>query len=305
MRRPHALPQPLDSAPFSVTSAREAGVAPSRLRASDLEAPFWGTRISSELASTDSAPLARAYATRMKPGNLFSHTTAAALWGIPIPASYGTRPVIHVATTPGSPMPRGNGIRGHRLQLRDDELGTSEGLRLTSPARTWCDLSTVLGLEDLVAAGDFLLWRRRTDRLESSALVDAMNNFSGRRGRPLLELALPLLSDRADSPPESVFRVRFHRAGLPRMAANYRIYDAHGQFVAQPDIAFPDYRVCFDYEGEHHFSSSYQWSKDLGRVRRIEDARWSHIRGARTDLRLPDDVISTIKRRLVLNGWRG
>ena len=46
---------------------------------------------------------------------------------------------------------------GHKLQLGDGDLRDWSVLRLTTPARTWCDLAGVLDLEDLVAAGDYLV----------------------------------------------------------------------------------------------------------------------------------------------------
>jgi hypothetical protein len=238
----------------------------------------------------------------MPPRAYFSHRTAAELWGAPIPS---IDQLTHVGTPPGFPMPRGGGVRGHRLHIDPVDIVTRDGLRLTSQARTWCDLATMLTLENLVAAGDYFIWRRRNDRITLADIAEALRRYDGRRGRPALEAAYPLLNDRSDSRPESVFRVRAIQDGLPEPRANYPIYDDRGRFVAQPDLAFVEYRVCFDYEGEHHFTSRSQWSKDLERVRRIEDARWSHVRGGSTDLRDSRAVFTTLRNRLRAHGWRG
>ena len=301
MRSPGPLPPHLRDRPFTTAAALSAGVNAGRLRANDLNAPFHGVR--QPEGSTDTAgSLASAYAAKMPPRAFFSHGTAAALWGIPIP--FRDR-LTHVGTIPGSPMPRGTGVRGHRLQVDPTDIVTRDGLRLTSQARTWCDLSTVLSGEDLVAAGDYLLWRRRFERVTRADLAEAVSRYTGRRGRPALDVAFPLLSDSSDSRPESVFRFRTIQDGLPEPLPNFPIYDDRNTFVAQPDLVFVDYRVCFDYEGEHHFTDQAQWSKDLGRVRRIEDAGWSHVRAGKTDLRDSRAVFATLRTRLRARGWPG
>ena len=49
------------------------------------------------------------------------------------------------------------GVAGHRLDLRATDLTVLDGVPLTSPARTWLDLASVLDSEDLVVAADFFI----------------------------------------------------------------------------------------------------------------------------------------------------
>ncbi len=53
--------------------------------------------------------------------------------------------------------PRRVNVAGHLLTFLPEETAEHDGVKLTSPARTWLDLASVLKLEDLVAAGDSLV----------------------------------------------------------------------------------------------------------------------------------------------------
>lgn len=298
------LPPELRAAPFSVASALARGVGAGRLRGPDLERPFWGTRNASGTA-TSLMEQARTYSVRMPVDGFFSHLTAAALWGIPLPPRRAARTALDVAVPYGGVVPAGAGVVGHRLQIAECDVETSQGIRITSLARTWCDLGALLSEEDLVAAGDFLLWHRRPVqlRLAREDLWDALDRHRGRRGRPLLRLAIPTLTDRADSPPESAIRVRVMHAGLPIPAINVNAYDASGRFLGMPDLSFPKYHVAVDYEGEVHRTDAALWNKDLKRAPRFEDAGWSYLRAGAADYRNSDELITRIGNRLRQHGW--
>ena len=300
------LPPDLGGGPFSVGRALTLGVGMSRLRGADLERPYWGVRVPT--GSIRSFPdQVYAYAERMSPAAFFSHITAARLWGIPLPSAFQHRSGLDVAVAPGFTVPVGAGVRGHRLQIDERDLLQFGRLCITSRARTWCDLGMLLSEEDLVAAGDFLLWRRRADhlRLTRLDLADALGRWKGRRGRPNLERCLPTLNDRADSPPESRMRVRFALAGLPTPEVNCEICTDAGVFVAMTDLGWRKYRVAFDYEGDGHRTDRVQWGKDLKRAPRIENANWSYVRAGAPDLQNSREIIEILKSRLRRGGWRG
>jgi hypothetical protein len=281
-----------------------AVITPKRLRGRDLQAPFWGTRASSgtTMALRDRADV---YATRMPTRGFFSHVTAARLWGMPLPRTLHSREELDVSGPRGHFVPVGRGLRGHRVDIDPEDIVESGGLRLTGRARTWCDLAALVSEEQLVAGGDFLLWWRHpaSIRLDLVDLTAAFERFRGRRGRPLLIAALPLLTDHADSPPESAMRVRFRRAGLPTCLANAEIRDDAGRFVGMPDLAFPEYKTAFDYEGEVHRTDRVQWTKDLRRGPRFEDAGWSYIQGGSVDLADSRELLDLLRRRLLKRGW--
>lgn len=299
------LPPELRGAPFAVASGREAGLSAKRLRGADLARPFWGVRAPAE--PTDTAALAAAYASRMPAHSFFSHSTAALLHGIPLPLSLRGPLPLHVSVPNGSTPSASSSVAGHRIAIEPIDIVQRRGLRMTSLVRTVLDLAPLLADEDLLAAIDNTLWRKRRDghRATAGSLRAALGRFSGRRGRARVAALIPLGTDRADSPPESAIRLRFLRADLPRMLVNVGITSAEGFLIAQPDLQFPDYRMAYDYEGDHHRTDPAQWRKDLARVPRLQDAGWHHTRISAADLADSTELLNRTRRLLRERGWTG
>jgi hypothetical protein len=295
------LPVPLNGLPFSVGEARRIGIGEGRLRGADLARPFWGVRDPSN--TDDYTDLCRAYLTRAHPSVFFSHVTAARLLGIRLPFRLLEDDVLDVAVPAPKRAQQARGIRGHKLRLRPGDLIVHHGIPMTSAARTWCDVAHSLNDEELLAAGDTLLWWR--DPLtHPEDIVRAVGNHRG-AGRATLHRTLHELSDRADSSPESAFRHRFALAGLPRPEVNLQLYDAHGNKVAMPDLCFPEFKESFDYEGDHHRTDPKTWQSDIQRVRRLADIGYHHTRAAAADLADSREILAQLKGYLRAKGWRG
>jgi hypothetical protein len=301
MRTPADLPAVLRNRSFSVRDAAAAGVGAERLRRLDLSRPFRGVRVLERPETL--TELSRAYAPRITDTGFISHTSAAALWGIPLPLTIDTR--VHVSHPHRSRAVRTRGVVGHHLVIRPDEITEIEGIPITTPERTWCDLAGLIGLEALVAAGDRVLWHR-APLASSESLVDMAGRHPGRRGRVDRQHALGLLSDRADSPPESIIRTRIVLSGLPKPTVNVALRGPNGEWIGQPDLAFTEYREVLEYEGDGHRTDRAQWLKDLERVPRFEDFDWHVTRAASDDLRAGSRrLLDLLARRLRQKGWTG
>lgn len=124
------LPHPLTDRPFSVAEGSTSGVGAGRLRGADLAAPHRGVRVASGgealataraggTSSTSVPGTVRGRAETLRPvmvdGWRFSHVTALALWGLPVPSrvDIGAEP-LHVSTPVGR-GPRRSGVVGHRI----------------------------------------------------------------------------------------------------------------------------------------------------------------------------------------------
>ena len=296
-----ALPEPFTTGPFSVGAARAAGIGEGRLRNPGLVRPFWGVRAAAE--AEDVLARCQAYLTRAHPAVFFSHLTAARLHGIRLPFRLLDDDVLDVAVPSPKRAQQARGIRGHKLRLRTGDLVVHGGIPLTSAARTWCDIASLLNEEELLAAGDSLMWHRAplTDIERIAAAVTAHRGSAA----AALRRTLPELSDRSDSSPESAFRHRFALAGLPRPAVNLQLFDARGNSVAMPDLSFPEFRESFDYEGDHHRTDAKTWQSDIQRVRRLAAIGWHHTRAGAADLADSREVISQLAADLRRKGWTG
>ena len=114
---------------------------------------------------------------------------------------------------------RRRGISGRVLRVSAGEVVHWLGIRVTNPARTWCDLAMVLSVPELVAAGDWLL-RRGLATAGSSAT--AARARPDRRGVGRIRVALPMLDPRSESPKESELRALIVTGRAARPSAQRR-----------------------------------------------------------------------------------
>ncbi len=259
-----------------MTDALAVGVPESRLRASDLSAPFWGTRLPTSVGNGLSARC-RALGRRMGDRHFFSHVTAAQLWDIPLPRHVAQEQALHVATlAPGRAMRR-HGVVGHKLAIAPTVVVVRDGLRLTTPEETWCQLASTLTIEDLAVAADALI-RRKQPLSSLPALKEAASGMKGRSGAHRARRAVEVAHPGTDSPMESRLRLALRRAGLPHPEVNGIVSDAAGGFVAMCDLVFREQRVAVEYDGSHHRIVEEQYERDIDRHWFLDEIGWRTIR---------------------------
>lgn len=293
------LPRALQHRSFTVADARALGVPANRLRAADLVSPFRGIR-SPRDSATDVATLCRAFAGRMPPGSFFfSHTTAALLWGMPLPRRLQGEP-LHVTVAWPMRAPRVSGVIGHATRSRP-KVVISAGLPVLSPAEAWRQLSAVLRLDELVEAGDRLLGRPYP-LCPADEVTMAMKRYGARRGATTLRSAADWIRERVESPRETRVRLLLVRAGLPEPEINVEIVDSSGRLIAISDLVYRRYKVVVEYEGEHHRTDSVQFARDVDRYNDLADAGWLAIRVTKE---MPqNEIIARTRRALLTRGWR-
>ncbi|MFF2273196.1 hypothetical protein ACFVTX_13020 [Agromyces sp. NPDC058136] len=234
----------------------------------------------------------------MRASEVFSHSTAALLYEIPLPAELETTTILHVSSADGG-RPRVVGVVGHRIRrmLRRDD----RGLPLASPADTWCQLATQLSLDDLVAAGDAFVSGKLVARgirvvplCTRDELRAAIDRHRPARGTAKLDEALPLVRTGVDSRRETLTRLVIVRAGLPEpvIAAPVAVL---GGVVLHPDLSYPELRIAIEYEGEEHRLDVARWRDDIARRRALEAAGWVVIRVTIADLRAPEGFLADIR----------
>ncbi|MFQ4148399.1 hypothetical protein AAGW05_06840 [Arthrobacter sp. LAPM80] len=308
MRRSE-LPQHLLRRSFTTKSSDAAGVPRVRTRAKDL------IRVSRDIRVPDGVPLrgpdAVAAYTEVNPVHVLSHLSAARLWGIPLPPRQDGDWRIHLAGPPTAGNPRRVNVVGHRLALADTEIWEFDGVRLTSAARTWLDLAACLSLEELVAAGDYLLCCHGPEfpvpRLAICSIGDLARMVArhpGLRGLRNARAALDLVRVGSDSPPETFMRLAVVAAGLPEPELNVVVKDQYGRPVLWPDGAYRQYRFSLQYDGNHH-NGPEQYQSDIRRLETTMSLGWQEIRIARDDLRGERPaVVRKVAAALRARGWK-
>ena len=282
------LPAPLATGPFAYSTGLQHA-SPKRLRGSDLGAPFRGTRAVAT-APTDVEHRARAFATRMPAEAFFNSATAAIVHGIPVPLPLESSRRIHVAV----PLPRRatqtSGVIGHAVTLMGDDCTVVRGLRVSTVCRTWCELAALLDLHDLVAAGDHII-HHRLPLASLEDLVDAVAHYPGRRGRATLRRALPLLSERAESPQESRLRSILMTGGIGGLRPNLWV-TVRGRRL-RIDIAIPQHRLAIEYQSDYHLDLG-QRRKDLTRASILASDEWLTLEFNSDDMGAPHEVVERV-----------
>lgn len=260
-------PRPLDvRRPFTWAQGRSAGLRSSELRGSAFRKVFRNCYVSSDVP-VDAQLLGRAALVVAPVGAFLSHHSAALLLGGVVP----TTAEVHLGSV-GASRSVTPGLTMHRYSAPPSTV-LREGIRVTSPERTFLDLAQSLALVDLVILGDSLV-RRGATTVE--ALSGAVLAWHGRGARNARQAAL-LVRKRVDSPMETRVRLLLVLAGLREPVVNYEICDEYGRAVYRVDLAYPEQRLAIEYDGRHHIDRQEQWGSDLARREDLEGEGWRFL----------------------------
>ncbi|GEN80565.1 DUF559 domain-containing protein [Actinotalea fermentans] len=161
-------------------------------------------------------------------------------------------PILVCASRPGRLRPQ-PGVRVFRSDLEPHEVAVVGGLPVTAPTRTAFDVARLWPLEAAVVA---------LDRLRALGLVAAddvaamLAERTGWRGVGVARRALDLSQDGVESPRESMMRLLWHRAGLPRPVCNGVVLDEHGSFAGRVDLLDIASGLVAEYDGSFHASAA-------------------------------------------------
>ena len=288
----------METSAIRVREALERGLTRSELDRR-WHAPHWGIR--TRVAVTTLEGRCASLLPRLPAGTRFSHATAALLLGLPLPRRLESHEQLHVATPRGHRAVDAAGVAGHELRLRPDDCCTVGGLPVTSATRTLRDLAAHLAIPDLLALADAAVARDRP-LATINELRQATTRARRYRGRLRALEAVALVSDRAESRPESLLRFALVSAGLPPLSVNVDIHDK-GRFVARPDLRFTGYPLIVEYEGRQHALDERQWARDLERYAQLDDLGMRVIRASATDLPHFERTVARATAALRALGW--
>lgn len=312
MPRPlRMLPPELSGTAFLATDEHARPLGAKRLRASDVDRPYRGVRsVGIDLGTA--VGRCRAYAPRLRRGQVFSHATAALIYRMPLPRALEEVVVLHVSALDDGNRPRGRGIQGHRLRGCDVTVREYRGLLVPDAVSTWCQLASALALADLIAVGDFIVSGRvvpgalREPPLATmEELAEGLRRWVGRRGARRLLAAAEHVRCGVDSRPESLLRVLLMRAGLPEPAINVVAFASNGRRLGRPDLSYPSLLIAFEYEGDHHRTDPDTFRYDIFRHELFEAEGWRVFRVTWADLHLdPEGFLRRVRRAITERSTR-
>jgi hypothetical protein len=159
----------------------------------------------------------------------------------PLPVLLLVPPEARVIARPGQ--------RVFRSRVPDDERQPYLGAAVTTPLRTAFDLARLSSPAGAVIALDRLFSLGLTAPADLARMVAARPRW---RGAARARRALRLAEDRVRSPMETLMRLEWRAAGLPRPLCNAVVEDADGAFVAMVDLLDERTGLVGEYDGGYH-----------------------------------------------------
>jgi hypothetical protein len=197
----------------------------------------------------------------LPPDAVFTHVTAAWLYGWWLPQLPDEVPVF--AATTADTRPRRPGLICSRLESVAVGL-TLNGLPVDAPAAVLLRAARDLAILDLVPMIDAALRFGDVSRAELDELA-----HSGKAGSRRLREALALADRRSESAWETLLRI-FHEVAGVLVEPQAVIRDAEGAFVARADLLVVATGDLHEYDGAVHDAPS-QRVRDLRRSRRLAE----------------------------------
>lgn len=239
---------------------------------------------------------------------MFSHVTACALHGLPLPS--GSDGVIWVT------RPRSGG--GHRRQwlntvgrsLPDGHVVEIDGHAVTSLARTVIDMACEFGFPTGLMVGDAAAARGLT-RTELAEVLESCSAM--RRGRRHAVAVAEAVDPRVESPGESLLRAIFKEHGIPEPVLQFEFTDSRGVVVIRVDFAWPRHGVIAEYDGRTKYDELARpgekpvdvLMREKQREGRLTDSGWRVVRFTAADLRNPERTAARMMRALSAGPYSG
>ena len=283
------FPLPIDR-PFTLRQADEAGVPAHRLRAllgrGYLRRVLKGVYVASQVPD-DRHLRGQALALVVPHTGVVTDWCACWLWtGVEAPGDHLGLPPLTVFHRHRHTRLNNSMIRGGARTFRPSDITDVHGFSVTTPLRTAWDLGR-LQHRDRAFGGMDALMRHGSFDLED--LVEGVARFKGERGVVQLRELAPLVDARAESPGESVLRLRWlDMPSLPRPTPQLSV-TVDGIEVYRLDLAVPQLKYGCEYDGEsfHTDLARDEARRDDLRVRfgwRVVGVRKANVFGPRRDI---------------------
>ncbi|UOE43389.1 hypothetical protein [Agromyces larvae] len=223
---------------------------------------------------------------------VYSHVSAAVIWGIPVVGPHLDR--VHLHTAGRSVARTKNGIVWHHDALGSDDVIEIGGMLVTSYERTLVDLARTLPFASAVAAIDHGIRPRRSPDglgvivVHQERLLEAVAELGRARGVRPARASIGFADLRSGSPGESISRANMHLLRFP--APDLQVAfprDGGGKDVT--DFDWPDHGAFGEFDGfGKYIKAEFTDGRSIAEIVAEEKARENRIRkrrpfGARWD----------------------
>lgn len=220
---------------------------------------------------------------------LFGMTTALELQGVPVPSHCNLdTAALHVTVRTRSGRPHIRPLKSVPVIVHiwshctpQSLIHISNGVHALHVFHVWAQLSPYLSTEDLVVLGDSILTMLvrngapDADKLylELQRFIKEMPPF---RGKSICRQAMTLVRPNIRSPAESSLRLGVQRHGIPDGRCNVVVpgITFRSGAAISLDIAWVEFKVGVEYDGDHHRTDKVQWRRDNEKRERLRAHGW-------------------------------
>jgi hypothetical protein len=301
--RPVLLP----STPFTSAQAREAGL--NRWALTQAVAAGEVRRVLTDVYVARDAPdtlelRARAAALVLGEHAVVVDRSAAWLWGVDVlrASELDVCPRLETYVVSGCKRVTRREAGGGERDLAPRDIARLGTVRLTTPLRTSLDLACRLSPYQALAALDAFA---RIHGITTFDLMHELPRFRRRRGVVQARRLIPLVDGRAESSGESFTRLAIIDANLPLPRPQHWVTD-RGQPVYRLDLAYPDLKICVEYDGQEYHASEEQREADRRRRAWLRDRGWLVIVVTKDDFagNALDEWLGQLRSALIDRGRR-
>ncbi|MCE4026948.1 hypothetical protein LXM50_13295 [Microbacterium sp. Au-Mic1] len=286
----HRIPLPTSlGTTFTLREAAAAGINRARSDARDLHRPFRGVRTAQ--APESFSDLVACGSRRLNPRQRFVGVTAARLWGLPHPRGWTPGEPLEVVVPPDVTPPKSRGIRGRRLIEDRARTWWIASAPVVDPVAAVLSCANDVDVAQAVVLLDALLTkadnypdlRKGRPVYTSDEIAERVRKWGRFPGRQTILTALPRVRTGVESPKETETRLLLVDSGLPEPVVQHEVRDGR-RLLARIDLAYPQWKIAIEYEGDGHRTDAAQWRRDIQRQRELEDRGWIVIRITQLDL---------------------
>ncbi len=253
--------------PFTNFEARRFGVTPAELRtmvrSGVLRRVFTGVYVDSSVPDTQLIRT-QALGKILPPTAVVTDESAGWVHMVDVdpPSAQLVAPPVTVFQTAGATRLRKAGTTSGQRGLLARDVEFINGVPVTSALRTACDLGRLRPRERAYAAMNALVHTGKVDRL---ALQGEVERFRRMRGVVQLRELAPMVDGLADSPAESIVRLRCWDHGLPPLTPQVKVVRRRTGEVAYLDLADERLRFAVEFDGREWHEDPVAMSRDRRR----------------------------------------
>lgn len=225
--------------------------------------------------------------------------------GVLPPGDHLRVPPVSMFRSAGRGRLRNNLCTSGERTFQERDLAVVGNLVVTTPLRTVLDLGRLASRDWALAGMDALL---RHGGVRREELLDEIERFRRQRGVVQLRDLAPRADGRAESPGESVLRLRWtDLRTLPQPEPQVPICGPDGREIYRIDLGVEDLLFGAEYDGEEYHSSETDRDHDVARRRDLDrsfgwlvkSVRRENVFGATRDVeRILHEGLAEARRRL-------